>query len=108
METQKLPEDFGQEVYETLKYIIDPEVGINIVDLGLVYQVSLSEEGELVVDMTLTTPGCPMSGTIRTAAEQILLKRFPSLEVKINLVWSPPWSMDMITEEGMRQLERKA
>ncbi|TPE44073.1 metal-sulfur cluster assembly factor [Pontibacter mangrovi] len=107
METQKLPEDFGQEVFETLKYIIDPEVGINIVDLGLVYEVSLSEEGELTVDLTLTTPGCPMSGTIKTATEQILLKRFPSLNVKINLVWSPPWSTDMITEEGMRQLEGK-
>ncbi|MCX2739552.1 metal-sulfur cluster assembly factor [Pontibacter anaerobius] len=107
METQKLPEDFGREVYETLKYIIDPEVGINIVDLGLVYQVSLTEVGELTVDLTLTTPGCPMSGTIKMAAEQILLKRFPSLDVKINLVWSPPWSTEMITEEGMRQLEGK-
>ncbi|WP_276498994.1 metal-sulfur cluster assembly factor [Pontibacter litorisediminis] len=108
METQKLPEDFGQEVYETLKYIIDPEVGINIVDLGLVYQVSLTEEGELAVDLTLTTPGCPMSGTIKTAAEQILLKRFPGLDVKINLVWSPAWSTDMISEEGMRQLRGKS
>ncbi|WP_266202978.1 metal-sulfur cluster assembly factor [Pontibacter kalidii] len=108
METQKLPEDFDLEVYEALKYIIDPEVGINIVDLGLVYEVSLTEEGVLAVDLTLTTPGCPMSGTILTATEQILLKRFPSLDVKVNLVWSPPWSTEMITEEGMRQLEAKS
>ncbi len=107
MEAQNLPDDFGLEVYETLKYIIDPEVGINIVDLGLIYEVSLTDEGVLAVDLTLTTPGCPMSGTIRTAAEQILLKRFPTLDVKINLVWSPPWTTDMISEEGMRQLDGK-
>ncbi|MBC5774720.1 metal-sulfur cluster assembly factor [Pontibacter sp. KCTC 32443] len=105
METQ-VSEDFGNEVYETLKYIIDPEVGINIVDLGLIYSVSL--DGELLeIELTLTTPGCPMSGTIVNATEQILLKRFPNLDVKVNLVWSPPWSTEMITEEGMRQLEGK-
>ena len=99
-------EDFGNEVYETLKYIIDPEVGINIVDLGLVYSVSL--DGELLeIDLTLTTPGCPMSGTIVNATEQILLKRFPNLDVKVNLVWSPMWSTEMITEDGIRQLEGK-
>ncbi|WP_242920123.1 metal-sulfur cluster assembly factor [Pontibacter liquoris] len=102
METQT--PDFGDEVFETLKYIIDPEIGINIVDLGLVYRISLDED-VLEVELTLTTPGCPMSGTITKATEQILLKRFPNLDVKVNLVWSPPWSTDMITPEGMRQLE---
>ncbi|GHA57142.1 metal-sulfur cluster assembly factor [Pontibacter akesuensis] len=96
--------DIGKDVFETLRYIIDPELGVNIVDLGLVYEVSL--DGKLLeVKLTLTTPGCPMSGTIVTATEQILLKRFPNLEVKVNLVWSPPWSPDMITPEGMAQLE---
>ncbi|WP_347160029.1 metal-sulfur cluster assembly factor [Pontibacter chitinilyticus] len=98
--------DFGDEVFETLKYIIDPEVGINIIDLGLVYQVAL-EGDTLEVQLTLTTPGCPMSNTIVTAAEQILRKRFPNLEVQVALVWSPPWSTEMITEEGLRQLERQ-
>lgn len=97
--------DLGQEVFETLKYIIDPEVGINIVDLGLVYSVSLEGE-QLTVELTLTTPGCPMGGTIVTAAEQILLKRFPDLDVKVELVWVPMWSTDMITEEGLRQLNK--
>ncbi|GAB3203423.1 metal-sulfur cluster biosynthetic enzyme [Pontibacter aydingkolensis] len=100
-------EESGPEVFETLKYIIDPEVGINIVDLGLVYKVSLEEE-KLHVDLTLTTPGCPMSGTIVTATEQILLKRFPNLDIKVELVWTPMWTTEMITEEGMRQLNRKS
>ena len=100
---EKQTPDIGPEVFETLKYIIDPEVGINIVDLGLVYKVSLQEE-KLQVDLTLTTPGCPMSGTIVTAAEQILLKRFPNLDVQVELVWTPMWTTDMISEEGMNQL----
>lgn len=102
METQK--PDIGGEVFSTLKYILDPEIGLNIVDLGLVYGVRL-DGNNMEVDLTLTTPGCPMSGTIVTAAEQILRQRFPDLEVKINLVWSPPWTTDAITEEGLRQLE---
>lgn len=103
METQA--PDIGQEAFETLKYIIDPEIGINIVDLGLVYKVSLEQE-QLTVELTLTTPGCPMSGTIVKAAEQVLSKRFPNLDVAVELVWSPPWSVDMISEEGERQLGR--
>lgn len=100
---EKQTSEFGEEVFETLKYIIDPEIGINIVDLGLVYKVSLDKE-LLHVALTLTTPGCPMSGTIVTAAEQILLKRFPDLDVKVELVWTPAWTTEMISESGMKQL----
>ncbi|MBC3539031.1 metal-sulfur cluster assembly factor [Rufibacter sediminis] len=103
METQT--PDTGQLVLDTLKNIIDPEIGINIVDLGLVYQVSLDKQ-VLGVDLTLTTPGCPMSGTIETAVVQILENRFPEYQVQVQLVWSPMWTTDMITDEGRRQLDR--
>ncbi|WP_299823810.1 metal-sulfur cluster assembly factor [uncultured Pontibacter sp.] len=103
MEKQTPDTEIGPEVFETLKYIIDPEIGINIVDLGLVYTVSL-EGDNLHVQLTLTTPGCPMSGTIVMATEQILLKRFPDLNAKVELVWTPMWTTDMISEEGMQQL----
>lgn len=103
MKTQE--QELVNEAYEALKYIIDPEIGINIVDLGLVYKVTLKEEEEkLQVELTLTTPGCPMSGTITTAARQMLDKRFPNLDIEVELVWLPPWTPDMISEEGMRQL----
>ncbi|SIT75067.1 metal-sulfur cluster assembly factor [Pontibacter indicus] len=103
MKTQE--QEIVNEAYEALKYIIDPEIGINIVDLGLVYKVTLKEDEEkLHIELTLTTPGCPMSGTITTAAEQMLHKRFPNLDTKVELVWLPPWTPDMISEEGMRQL----
>ncbi|MDX5418997.1 MAG: metal-sulfur cluster assembly factor [Hymenobacteraceae bacterium] len=103
MKTQQ--HEVVSEAYEALRYIIDPEVGINIVDLGLVYKVTLKEEeGKLHVELTLTTPGCPMSGTITTAAEQILYRRFPNLEIEVELVWLPQWTPEMISEEGMRLL----
>ncbi|WP_114782774.1 metal-sulfur cluster assembly factor [Botryobacter ruber] len=93
----------GNEVLETLKFIIDPEIGINIVDLGLVYKVS-HEANRLHVELTLTTPGCPMSSTIVTAAEQILQNRFPELAVAVELVWVPMWTPERITEAGLLQM----
>ncbi|WP_066834782.1 metal-sulfur cluster assembly factor [Rufibacter ruber] len=94
-----------QQVLETLKYIIDPEVGLNIVDLGLVYSVQLTQE-RLYIELTLTTRGCPMGATITTATQQILQKRFPRYDVQVEVVWGPMWSPEMITEEGRRQLEQ--
>ncbi|GAA4300841.1 metal-sulfur cluster assembly factor [Nibribacter koreensis] len=103
METQA--PDKTEQVLETLKYIIDPEVGINIVDLGLVYKVVIDQKS-LLVELTLTTPGCPMSGTIETATQQILKRRFNDLDVQVQLVWWPAWTPEMITEEGRQQLEQ--
>ena len=103
MKTQE--QEIVNEAYEALRYIIDPVVCINIVDLGLVYKVKLDEaEEKLKVELTLTTPGCPMGGTITTAARQMLDKRFPNLEIDIELVWLPQWTPEMISEEGMRLL----
>jgi len=93
------------QVHELLKYIIDPEIGINIVDLGLVYELSLSEDKEIKVTMTLTTPGCPMSNTITGNVTQLLNHHMPEYSVKVDLVWFPAWEPEMITEEGQRQLD---
>ncbi|HSI90095.1 MAG TPA: metal-sulfur cluster assembly factor [Adhaeribacter sp.] len=93
------------QVHELLKQIIDPEIGINIVDLGLVYELSLSEDREIKVTMTLTTPGCPMSNTITGNVTNLLTKHLPEYTVKVDLVWFPAWEPEMITEEGQRQLD---
>lgn len=90
-----------------LHQVIDPEIGINIVDLGLVYQLELTEEKEITVTMTMTTPGCPMSQTITANVIKLLEKMLPGYTVKVNLVWYPMWEPDMITEEGQRQLDGK-
>lgn len=92
------------QLLESLKEVIDPEVGINIVDLGLVYAVELFNT-TATVEMTLTTPGCPLASSIEKAVKNTLSTRHPELtEVEIRLVWQPRWNVEFITEEGRRQL----
>src|SRR5919202_2761732 len=79
------------EVMNALKAVYDPEIGISIVDLGLVYGVKV-EDHVVNVDMTLTSPACPLGPVIQTQAHAILTSHFEDVEdVKINLVWTPPW-----------------
>jgi len=92
-----------ESVLEALRQVIDPELGVNIVDLGLVYLVQLSTD-RLSVDMTMTTAACPMAEFLRNEAQQALETAFPSLkQIDVNLVWDPPWSPDKISETA-RQL----
>lgn len=98
------PNDFPDQVLHLLKQVIDPEIGINIVDLGLVYEVALGEDKTLTVQMTLTTPGCPMGQTIQLAVVNVLQRHFPAYTVEVEIVWSPMWEPDMISEDGQRQL----
>lgn len=89
------------EVTEAMKDVIDPELGINIVDLGLVYGITV-EEGHAAIDMTLTSAACPLTEMIE---EQIFGALDPITESHvINWVWMPPWGMEMITEDGRDQL----
>ena len=98
------PDEFPDNVLQLLKQVIDPEIGINIVDLGLVYEVSLTEDHCLTIHMTLTTPGCPMGQTIQMAVVNVLEKHFPGYQIEVEIVWTPMWEADMITEEGQRLL----
>ncbi|NOX44674.1 MAG: metal-sulfur cluster assembly factor [Caldiserica bacterium] len=83
--------------------VMDPELGVNIVDLGLVYDVEIGE-GRISIDMTLTTPGCPLAGTLAAQAEQVLREAFEGYEVEVNLVFDPPWTPDRMSEEARRML----
>jgi len=85
---------------ELLKEVIDPEIGINIVDLGLVYELSLSEDKEIKVTMTLTTPGCPMHESIAVGVQSAILDLDTVKEVEVDLVWDPPWRPAKMSEEG--------
>ena len=80
-----------ERIMDELHAVIDPEVGVNIVDLGLVYGVNKSEEGEVSVSMTLTTPACPL-GPVIIDQVQYVVGRLPGVEsVNVDFVWSPPW-----------------
>ena len=89
-----------------LKTVIDPEVGVNIVDLGLVYEINYNEaEKSIKVVMTLSTRGCPLGDTIMQNVEVVLQSNFPDFKIDVELVWEPMWSPDMITEEGRQAIE---
>ena len=96
-----------QKIIEVLKQVPDPEVGVNIVDLGLVYKVHKDDsEKKIEVDVTLSTPGCPVGDTIIQHIQNILDATYPDFDVKVNLVWEPQWNPSMITEEGRLQLNQ--
>ena len=86
-------------VLETLRQVIDPEIGCNIVDLGLIYRYAF-QAGKLTVTMTLTTPGCPMHDSIAEGVKNILLTLDGVTEVEVEVVWDPPWHPSMMTETG--------
>ena len=91
-----------EDVEEAMKDVVDPELGINVVDLGLVYGLHLDESTNLVIDMTLTSAACPLTDVIQdqtNAALEGLVN-----DVAINWVWMPPWGPDKITPDGREQL----
>ncbi len=99
--------DVEAAVWEQLKLVFDPEIPVNIVDLGLVYDCSVEEEdGETVaqVKMTLTAPGCGMGPTIAADAQSKILNLSGVSHARVDLVWDPPWNQGMISEEGKMKL----
>lgn len=92
-------------INDALRAVIDPELGVNIIDLGLVYKVAVGDDGRITITMTLTTPGCPMHASFAEEIEQTLWTAIPGLTgVDVNLVWEPRWSPMMMSEEGLAQL----
>lgn len=88
-----------------LQNVIDPEIGLNVVDLGLIYQLDFDEaEKRLYCTMTLTTQFCPMGESITDAAREVLADAFPDYEIKIQLTFDPPWRHDRISDEGRKFL----
>ncbi len=90
------------ELLEALRDVVDPELGINVVDLGLVYGVDLGDDGVATIDMTLTSAACPLTDVIEDQAAEALDGLVQGF--RINWVWLPPWGPDKITEDGREQL----
>ncbi len=92
----------SDDVIEALKDVVDPELGINVVDLGLIYDVTLDPDSTATVDMTLTSAACPLTDEIedqtRAALDGVVA------DYRINWVWIPPWGPDKITDEGREML----
>ena len=90
------------DVEEAMRDVVDPELGINVVDLGLVYGITVDPQNHAVVDMTLTSAACPLTDVIEDQTAQALEGLVSSH--RINWVWMPPWGPDKITDDGREQL----
>ena len=87
-----------------LRSVIDPELGVNIVDLGLVYDVAVEEGGNVAIEMTLTTPGCPLGGYIEDEIRACLAQLPQVRDVSVRVVWEPPWEPSAMSDAGREQL----
>jgi metal-sulfur cluster biosynthetic enzyme len=92
----------NEDILEALRDVVDPELGINVVDLGLVYGVTVGEDRLATIDMTLTSAACPLTDVIEDQARAALDGLVN--DFRINWVWMPPWGPDKITEDGREQL----
>ena len=90
------------EVIEALKDVIDPEIGVNIVDLGLIYDLNKAEDDSLLINMTLTSAGCPLTDVLEEQTAEALDGVVDAF--RINWVWMPPWGPEKITEDGKEQM----
>lgn len=90
------------DVTEAMKDVIDPELGINVIDLGLVYDMQVDPNNIVVLDMTLTSAACPLQDVIEDQTRSVLQDL--ASDVKINWVWMPPWGPNKITDDGREQL----
>ncbi len=93
------------KINEILKEVIDPEININIVDLGLIYGIDYKKGESISVDMTLSTPACPLGDVIISNAQQTIERFYKDEKVSIQLVWEPTWSPEMVTPDGKGALD---
>ena len=91
-------------IVEALKGVYDPEIPVNIYDLGLIYKVDITDDGGVNLNMTLTAPGCPVAETFPGIVEQTVESVEGVREAHVELVWDPPWTMEMMTEEAKLEL----
>lgn len=91
-------------VRKTLRAVIDPELGVNIVDLGLVYDIRIHDGGDVRIEMTLTTPGCPLGGYIEDEINAWLAQLPQVRGVCVQIVWEPPWDPSAMSNEAREQL----
>lgn len=97
-------EQMRDNVIAALRTVYDPEIPINIYDLGLVYGIDLLPEGRVDIRMTLTAPGCPVAGEMPGIVEERVMQVPGVDEVRVDLVWDPPWGRERLSEEARLQL----
>ena len=97
-------ETLKDRVVEALRGVYDPEIPVNIYDLGLIYRLEIDEHSAVAVDMTLTAPGCPVAQTFPGTVEREIMSVPGVTAAHVELVWDPPWSQDRMSEEAKLEL----
>ena len=98
------PEALREPIIEQLRLVFDPEIPVNIYDLGLIYRIDIASNGDVNVDMTLTAPACPVAGMMPVMVEDAVKKVEGVGQVKVELIWDPPWSQDKMSDEARLEL----
>ena len=96
--------DVKTKVIEEIKRIYDPEIPVNIYELGLIYKIEVDDKQKVNVDMTLTSPNCPVAESLPKQVEEYILKVKGVSDVKLNLVWEPPWDKSKMSEAAKLEL----
>lgn len=97
-------QELEEKIIQTLKTCYDPEIPVDIFELGLIYEISIDDEANVNIKMTLTSPACPVAGTLPGDVEQ-KVRNMPEIKnAKIELVWSPPWDKEMMSEVAKLEL----
>jgi metal-sulfur cluster biosynthetic enzyme len=96
-------QEIAEQAWEQLTHVYDPEIGVDLVNLGLIYALEV-KDGDVRIEMSLTTPGCPMSDTMPDAVERAISMLPGVRSVRADLVWEPRWDPEMMTEQAKREL----
>ena len=96
--------DIKNRVIEEVKKIYDPEIPVNIYELGLIYKIEVDEKNKVNVDMTLTSPNCPVAESLPNDVKKNIMKVEGVADVNLNLVWEPPWNKDKMSEAAKLEL----
>ena len=96
--------DIKSKVVEEIKKIYDPEIPVNIYELGLIYKIEVDEKNKINIDMTLTSPNCPVAESLPKEVKENIMKVEGVSDVNLNLVWEPPWDKDKMSEAAKLEL----
>ena len=97
-------DDIKNKVVEKIKTIFDPEIPVNIYDLGLIYKIEVNKDRKVIIDMTLTSPNCPVAESLPNQVKSSIMNIEGVSDVNLNLVWEPPWSKDKMSEAAKLEL----
>ncbi len=96
--------DFKEKVIAEIKKIYDPEIPVNIYELGLIYKIEIDEKKKVMIEMTLTSPNCPVAESLPNSVKENILKVDGVNDVDLKLVWDPPWTKDRMSEAAKLEL----